>query len=169
MKASLKTKVDVSRYTFPPRIDCEHRESQMWVISSCETNVPRTVIRGMHLTERHLIRPPDRVKRLHCITRRWHRGALAFNTRTRMFFPSRACMSRHYHARERTPHSPLCRVITAWAKTIRDAMSHNTGPVVTTRDSFRNGRLPSASITIPPSVSFVASSSVFLSLNAKKI
>lgn len=92
---------------------------------------------------------PDRVNRLYCITRRWHRGALAACLRlirTR-FFPSRACMSRHYHARERTSHSPLCRVITAWAKTIRDAMSHNTGLVVTTRDFvvFRNGRLPSGS------------------------
>ena len=47
------------RYTFPFSYRlCEHRESRMWVISSCETNVPRTVIRGMHLTERHLIRPP---------------------------------------------------------------------------------------------------------------
>lgn len=52
-----------------------HRDSRfpalrMWVISSYEMNVPRTVIRGMHLTERHLIRPADRVSRAYCIMRR---------------------------------------------------------------------------------------------------
>lgn len=74
----------------------------MWVISSYEMNVPRAVIRGMHLRERHLIRPPigSTGWELHNaqVTSRCPRGVLI---RTRIL-PRRvhACMSRHYHARD---------------------------------------------------------------------
>ena len=95
----------------------------MWVISSYETNVPRAVIRGMRLTERHLIRPLIGSAIGNCIMQ--HAGDIAVPS-LRVRLPasqrlirtlyihafsstSRACMSRHYHALSREQDLTLAR------------------------------------------------------------